>query len=29
MITYLTQLTYSPLGRKLTDTEINGVGYAW
>jgi cytochrome P450 len=27
MISYLTQHTYTPLGRKLTDTEINGVVY--
>ena len=28
MITFLTQVTYSPLGRKLTDLEVNGVVYA-
>jgi cytochrome P450 len=28
MITFLTQVTYAPLGRKLTDVEINGVVYA-
>lgn len=28
MITYLTQVTYSPLDRKLTDLEVNGVVYA-
>ena len=28
MITYLTQVEYSPLQRKLTDLEINGVVYA-
>jgi cytochrome P450 len=27
MISFLTQVTYSPLGRKLTDEEINGVVY--
>ena len=28
MITFLTEVTYSPLGRKLTDLEVNGVVYA-
>ena len=28
MITFLTQVTYSPLGRKLTDLEVNGIVYA-
>ncbi len=28
MITFLTQVTYSPLNRKLTDMEVNGVVYA-
>jgi cytochrome P450 len=28
MITFLTQVTYQALGRKLTDIEINGVVYA-
>jgi cytochrome P450 len=28
MTTFLTQVTYSPLGRKLDDTEIHGVVYA-
>jgi cytochrome P450 len=28
MITFLTQVTYSPLNRKLTDLEVNGVVYA-
>jgi len=28
MITFLTQVTYQALGRKLTDVEINGVVYA-
>jgi len=28
MITFLTQVTYSPLDRKLTDLEVNGVVYA-
>lgn len=28
MISFLTQVTYSPLGRKLTDLEVNGVVYA-
>jgi cytochrome P450 len=28
MISWLTQVTYSPLNRKLTDTEINGIVYA-
>ena len=28
MITFLTQVTYKALGRKLTDMEINGVVYA-
>ena len=28
MITFLTQVTYSPLGRPLTDLEVNGVVYA-
>lgn len=28
MISYLTQVTYEALGRKLTDMEINGVVYA-
>jgi len=28
MTTFLTQVTYSPLGRKLHDTEIEGVVYA-
>ena len=28
MITFLTQVTYQALGRKLTDLEINGVVYA-
>jgi cytochrome P450 len=28
MISWLTQVTYSPLDRKLTDTEINGIVYA-
>ena len=28
MITFLTKVTYSPLGRKLTDLEVNGVVYA-
>lgn len=28
MITFLTQVEYSPLGRKLTDLEVNGVVYA-
>jgi len=27
MISFLTQVTYSPLGRRLTDDEINGVVY--
>ena len=27
MISYLTAVTYTPLGRKLTDAEINGVVY--
>ena len=27
MISYLTKVTYTPLGRKLTDAEINGVVY--
>jgi cytochrome P450 len=28
MISWLTQVTYSPFGRKLTDVEINGIVYA-
>lgn len=28
MITFLTQVTYSALGRKLTDLEVNGIVYA-
>ena len=28
MITFLTEVTYSPLGRKLTDLEVNGIVYA-
>src|SRR5205085_3064380 len=28
MISWLTQVTYSPFNRKLTDTEINGIVYA-
>ena len=28
MITFLTEVTYEPLGRKLTDLEVNGVVYA-
>jgi cytochrome P450 len=28
MISWLTQVTYSPLNRKLTDVEINGIVYA-
>ncbi len=28
MISWLTQVTYSPLNRKLTDLEINGIVYA-
>jgi len=28
MITFLTEVTYSPLNRKLTDLEVNGVVYA-
>ena len=28
MISYLTQVTYSPLDRKLSDLEVNGVVYA-
>ena len=28
MITFLTEVTYSALGRKLTDLEVNGVVYA-
>ncbi len=28
MISFLTQVTYSPLNRKLTDLEVNGVVYA-
>jgi cytochrome P450 len=28
MISFLTQVTYSPFGRKLTDLEVNGVVYA-
>ncbi len=28
MITFLTNVTYSPLGRKLTDLEVNGIVYA-
>ncbi|MEM6709337.1 MAG: cytochrome P450 [Pseudomonadota bacterium] len=28
MITFLTNVEYSPLGRKLTDNEINGIVYA-
>ncbi len=28
MISWLTQVTYSPLNRKLTDIEINGIVYA-
>jgi len=28
MMTFLTQVTYSPLGRKLSDTEVEGVVYA-
>lgn len=28
MISFLTQVTYSPLGRKLRDIEVNGVVYA-
>ena len=28
MITFLTRVTYSPLGRKLTDLEVNGIVYA-
>ncbi|MCY3793179.1 MAG: cytochrome P450, partial [Gammaproteobacteria bacterium] len=28
MITFLTQVTYEALGRKLTDLEINGIVYA-
>ena len=28
MITFLTEVTYSPLDRKLTDLEVNGVVYA-
>lgn len=28
MISFLTQVTYSPLGRQLTDLEVNGVVYA-
>ena len=28
MITFLTRVTYSPLDRKLTDLEVNGVVYA-
>ena len=28
MISFLTEVTYSPLGRKLTDLEVNGIVYA-
>jgi cytochrome P450 len=28
MVTFLTEVTYEPLGRKLTDLEVNGVVYA-
>jgi cytochrome P450 len=28
MITYLTEVIYEPLGRKLTDLEVNGIVYA-
>lgn len=28
MISFLTQVTYQALGRKLTDTEVNGIVYA-
>jgi len=28
MISFLTQVTYSPLNRKLTDLEVNGIVYA-
>ena len=28
MITFLTEVTYSPLNRKLTDLEVNGIVYA-
>ncbi len=28
MITFLTEVTYEPLGRKLTDLEVNGIVYA-